>query len=166
MRCIDRTPMQPPRSKPALHIRNVSHPPDSCDVNDVACRVNPSCMTSAEWSIVSPAAQTKVADQGSATRFDRCVRPDAQRALDMGSRFVGRRRRRNRTTARIGACIAHIRRCDTRSSCETFRRSLRMRGACRVNRTRLQGGWFEYCCSGREVKNRGDARLSEERLMT
>lgn len=150
--------MQRPRSGPALHIRNISRPVDSCDVNDVACRVEPSRMTTARRSILPPSAQTKVADQGSATRFDRCERFDAQWTLDMRSRFVGRRRRRDRATAPVFACIAPDWRCDTRSSCETFRRALQVRGACSVNRIRSQGGWFEYCCKGKDVKNRGLAK--------
>ncbi|WP_124648187.1 hypothetical protein [Burkholderia contaminans] len=123
-------------------------------------------MTTARRSIALPAAQTKVADQGGATRFDECERFDAQRTLDMRSGFVGRRRRRARAIASMFARIALDWRCDMRSSYETFRRAPHVRGACSVNRIRPQGGWFEYCCRGKDVTIRRDAWPSEERLMT
>ncbi len=141
-------------------------PVDSCDVNDVACGVNSSRMTVARRSTAPPAAQTKAADQGSATRFDRCERSDAQWTLDMSSGFVGRRCRRGRAIVPMFAGVALDRRCDARSSCETFRRAPRVRSARSANRTRSQGGWFEYCCRGTGVTKRRGAWPSEEGLMT
>ncbi len=150
----------------ALHIRNIFR--SSIRATRTSPHIGKFCVLDHDRAIeCAPfAAQTKVANRDDAKRFAACVRFDAQWAIDTNSPFIGRRRRTDRANDRRFVRVAFARRCSARSSCETFRYAPHVRHVFRADRARSQGGWFDYCCIGRDVTNGRDARRCEERLMT